>query len=133
MNKHLPLLDNIIKFVSLFLLLFIPLYPKIPLLDIQHTWVYVRVEDFVVVLAIAAWIILLLLKRVSLKTPLTLPILLFWVVGGLATLHGVLFFFPTLSNVFSNVALLSFLRWIEYMFLFFVAYAGIKSEKNIYT
>ena len=126
------IVHNILFVFTLFLLLFIPLYPKIPLLDIQHTWVYVRVEDFVVVLAIAAWIILLLLKRVSLKTPLTLPILLFWVVGGLATLHGVLFFFPTLSNVFSNVALLSFLRGIEYMFLFFVAYAGIKSEKNIY-
>ncbi|MBF8249952.1 MAG: hypothetical protein HW400_553 [Candidatus Levybacteria bacterium] len=125
------LANNLLFVFTLFLLVFIPLYPKIPLLDVQHTWVYVRVEDFVVLLAVSVWIILFLLKRVTLKTPLTLPILLFWIVGGLATLHGVMVIFPTLSSVFSNVALLSFLRGIEYMFLFFVAYAGIKDRKYL--
>ncbi len=112
-------------------MVFIPLYPKIPLIDIKNTWVYVRAEDFAVASIILVWIILILAKKVSLKTPLTIPIMIFWIIGGLATLHGVLILFPTLSDVFSNVAFLSFLRRMEYMFLFFVAFASIKSKKSI--
>ena len=123
--------NNILFIFTIFLLAFIPLYPKIPLLDIQHTWVYIRLEDFVILSALAVWLILLFLKKVSLKTPLTIPIILFWVIGGIVTLHGVLLLFPTLSNLFSNVALLSYLRRIEYISLFFVAFASIKNKKNI--
>jgi protein O-mannosyl-transferase len=123
--------NNILSVFTIFLLAFIPLYPKIPLVDIQHTWVYIRFEDFAVVAAIITWIVLLLLRKVTLKTPLTIPILFFWVIGGLATLHGVMLLFPTLSGLFSNVALLSFLRRIEYIFLFFIAFAGIKDKKSI--
>jgi len=123
--------NNILFFISLFLLIFIPLYPKVPIVDVQHTWVYIRLEDFAVGLAIVSWIILFLFKKVTLKTPLTLPIMLFWIIGGISTLHGVLLLFPTLSDVFSNVALLSYLRRIEYMFLFFVAFWGMKDKKLI--
>ncbi|MDO8657814.1 MAG: O-antigen ligase family protein [Candidatus Levybacteria bacterium] len=122
---------NFLFIFTIFLLAFIPLYPKIPLLDVEHTWVYVRVEDFAVTFIVLVWIILLLLKKVSLKTPLTIPIMIFWVIGGLTTLHGVLILFPTLANVFSNVAFLSYLRRIEYMSLFFIAYASIKDKKFI--
>ena len=123
--------NNFLFAFTIFLLAFIPLYPKIPLLDVQHTWVYVRVEDFAVALAVLIWIILLLLKKVTLKTPLTIPIMFFWIIGGLTTLHGVLILFPTLSDVFSNVAFLSFFRRIEYISLFFIAYASIKDKKLI--
>jgi hypothetical protein len=123
--------ENILFIFTIFLLIFIPLYPKIPLVDIQHTWVYIRFEDLAVVLAVLIWITLLVLKKVTLRTPLTVPILIFWVIGGITTLHAVLLLFPTLSNLFSNVAFLSFLRRIEYLSLFFVAYAGIKNKKSI--
>jgi len=121
--------DNLLFVFTLFLLAFIPLYPKLPLINVVHTWVYVRAEDFVLVAVVIIWITMLLLKKVSLKTPLTIPILIFWIVGGISTLHGVLLIFPTISDVFSNVALLSFLRRIEYMFLFFVAFTSIKDKK----
>lgn len=114
---------------TLFLLAFIPLYPKLPLLDVVNTWVYIRVEDVIVALTFFLWISLLVLKKVTLKTPLTLPILLFWIAGGLSTLHGVLLIFPTIANVFPNIAFLSMLRRMEYMSLFFVAYAGMKDKK----
>ena len=123
--------EHLLFVVTIVLLAFIPLYPKIPLLDVGNTWVYVRVEDFLVVLAIISWTILLVLKKITLKTPLTLPILLFWIIGGVSTLHGVLILFPTLANVFSNVAFLSLLRRIEYMSLFFIAYSAIKEKKFI--
>lgn len=123
--------ENILFVITLFLLAFIPLYPKLPIVDVAHTWVYIRLEDFVIVFVILLWIALLLLKKVTLRTPLTLPIILFWVAGGISTLHGVLLIFPTLSDVFPNVAFLSILRRMEYLSLFFVAYAGMKDKKFI--
>ncbi len=124
--------DNVLFLFTLLLLAFIPLYPKRPLLDLQHTWVYIRVEDFLVAFIIFIWIVLLLLKKVTLKTPLTLPVLLFWIIGGIATLHGVLLLFPTLSGVFYNVAFLSYLRRIEYLSLFFIAYSAMKEKRFIH-
>src|SRR3989338_9919350 len=121
--------EHILFVLTLFLLAFIPLYPKLPIIDIKNTWVYVRAEDFVVVFTLAIWMLLLIRRKVTLKTPLTLPMLLFWIVGGIATIHAMLLIFPTLANVFPNVALLSYLRRIEYMSLFFIAYSGIKDRK----
>lgn len=124
--------ENILFVATLFLLAFIPLYPKLPLFDVQHTWVYVRLEDFITGFVIFLWIILFLFKKITLKTPLTLPILLFWIIGGISLLHAVLIIFPTIANVFPNVAFLSFLRRIEYIFLFFVAFAGMRDKRLIY-
>jgi len=123
--------SNLLFVLTAFLIVLIPLYPKIPLMDVANTWVYIRAEDFVIGLAILIWFIFFFWKKVSLETPLTIPIMLFWIIGGLATLHGVLVLFPTLANVYSNVAFLSFLRRIEYMSLFFIAYSSIKDKKFI--
>jgi hypothetical protein len=123
--------NNFLFILSLFLLAFIPLYPKIPIIDIRNTWVYVRLEDFVVLFVLLFWVALLFLKKVNLKTPLTMPILIFWAVGAIATLHGILLIFPLIANVFPNVAFMSFLRQIEYMSLFFIAYQGAKDKKII--
>ncbi|MBI5123438.1 O-antigen ligase family protein [Candidatus Roizmanbacteria bacterium] len=123
--------ENILFLESLFLLIFIPLYPKLPLLDIQNTWVYIRVEDFIVFFVILTWLTLLVKKKITLKTPLTIPILIFWIIGGIATIHGILLIFPTISNAFANVAFLSLVRRIEYMSLFFIGYHGMKDKKYL--
>src|SRR3989344_4402596 len=124
--------NNILFVITLFLLFFVPLYPKLPLVDVTNTWAYIRLEDILVLVAITTWLILLIRNKITLRTPLTIPIMIFWVIGGISTFHGVLVLFPTMSNVFSNVALLSYLRRIEYMFLFFVAFSGMK-DKNFFS
>ena len=121
--------DNILFLETLFLLFFIPLFPKLPILDIKNTWVYVRGEDFVVFFVLISWIFLLFKQKITLKTPLTIPIILFWIIGAIATMHGVLLIFPTIANVFPNVAFLSLVRHIEYMSLFFIAYQGMKDKR----
>ncbi|MDO8658571.1 MAG: O-antigen ligase family protein [Candidatus Levybacteria bacterium] len=123
--------NNILFLITLFLLIFIPLYPKLPVLDIMHTWVYIRAEDFIVTLVLFLWIFLILTKKITLKTPLTLPIMLFWIIGLISTIHGILLIFPKLDNVFPNVAFLSYLRRIEYVSLFFISYSGIKDKRSI--
>ncbi len=121
--------ENLLFLFTLFLLAFIPLYPKLPLIDVRHTWVYVRLEDFFVLFVLFCMGILIVRNKFSLKTPLTVPILLFWIIGGVATIHGILLIFPGMAGVFPSVAFLSFLRRIEYMSLFFVAYFGMKDKR----
>lgn len=116
-------------FFTLALLAFIPLYPKLPLIDVTNTWVYVRVEDFVVLAALLCFAAVSMRGKQALKTPLTVPILLFWLVGLAATLQGVILIFPTIAYVYSQVAFLSLLRRIEYMSLFFIAFAAMKEKR----
>lgn len=123
--------DHSLQLATLILLAFIPLYPKLPLLDIRNTWVYIRVEDFVVLFVLLWWGTLFVRNKASLKTPLTIPILLFWIVGAVATIHGILLIFPTLSTVYANVSFLSFIRRIEYMSVFFIAYSSMKNKESI--
>ena len=124
--------ENLLLIITLFLLAFIPLYPKLPIVTIQHTWVYIRAEDFLVACTLTLLLFLVLFKKVKLKTPLTFSMLLFWIIGAVSTFHGVLILFPTLSNVFPNVAFLSLIRRMEYMSLFFIAYLSLKNRKSIY-
>lgn len=123
--------NNLFVVATGFLLFFIPLWPKIPLVDIMHTWVYIRVEDFVVLAVLLLWIIFMLFKKVNFKTPLTLPIIIFWIIGAISTIHSILLIIPSLSNIYPNLALLNYLRRIEYMSLFFVAYSAMKEKKLI--
>lgn len=116
---------------TLLLLVIIPLYPKLPLLDIRHTWVYVRIEDFFVLFVLFMWGYLVVRKDISLRTPLTLPIFFFWVSGLVATVHGILLIFPSIGDAYPNVAFLSFLRRMEYMSVFFVAYAAMKEKRML--
>lgn len=121
--------NNLLLIITLFLLAFIPLYPKIPLVDIVNTWVYIRVEDVIIALA---WIIFFIhywRKKATLKTPLSYPILIFWIVGAIATIHGVIFLFPKLAGLYPHLALLNFLRRVEYLSVFFLAFSAMKDKK----
>lgn len=123
--------DNILFVLTLFFILFIPLYPKLPLVGVTHTFVYIRIEDFLVSIAIIFYVIQLLRKKAVWKTPLTFPIILFWIIGLLSTVLGVIFIFPHLAGVFPKIAALFYLRHIEYMSLFFIAFAGMRDKKHI--
>lgn len=132
MRKLLCWLDkNILKVGISFLLVFIPLYPKLPLLDIEHTWVYIRLEDFFVALLVFIFGIKLLQKKTTLKSPLTIPIFLYWLVGGLSLVYAILILHPNLPNFFPSVAFLHYLRRIEYMVCFFIALSTIESIKDV--
>jgi hypothetical protein len=123
--------ENVLFLMTLFLIVFIPLVPKIPIININNTWVYVRTEDFVVLFVLLFWVSLLYRKKITFDTPLTLQIIIYWLIGAVATIHGILFVFPYLANVFANVAFLSFLRHIEYLSLFFIAYHSLKEKRLI--
>jgi hypothetical protein len=123
--------ENILFVLTLLLLAVIPLYPKLPLVDVAHTWVYIRIEDFLVAASVLVFFIQVVRKKATIKTPLTIPIIIFWTVGALATIYGIIFIFPKLVAVFPNVALLNYLRRIEYLSVFFLAYSAMRNKKFV--
>ena len=117
-------------FVVAFFLAFIPLYPKLPLLDIFATWVYIRLEDMLVAVAVGVWLLTKIKARAPPTGSLAMPIFLYWSVGILVLGFSVLFLGPTIRDFFPHLALLHYLRRIEYMILFFVAYDITKRHKD---
>jgi len=125
---------NPLSLAVITLLLFIPLYPKFPLsllipqFVIPGTYVAIRIEDFLVAGVVFFWFLTQLRQGFpSLKDKVSRLILLYWVVGALSLLSALLI----TKNVSPHLALLHFVRRIEYMSLFFVALASVKEINNI--
>lgn len=123
--------EHILEFGVCLVLFFIPLWPKLPLLGVAHTWTYVRLEDILVALVVGIWLVQIARGKVSLKSPLTLPIFIYWLAGGISLVYCLLVIAPNLANFFPNVAIFHYLRRIEYMALFFVVFSTIKSLKQV--
>ena len=121
-----------LTFLSGILFAFIILFPKLPLLDIFATWVYIRLEDILVVVAAVALVFVEIKSRSVSKTPLTIPITIYWFVGFISVIVSLLFIGPHLANYFPHLTILHFLRRIEYMVLFFLTYRAFRRESGIW-
>jgi hypothetical protein len=117
------------KIGIIFLLAFIPLYPKLPLLDIKQTWVYIRLEDFIIAIIYGLFVLSMWKKGKWKPTPLHIPIFLYLTVGLVSLLNSLVLIGPHLSNFVPKLALLHYFRRIEYMGLFFVAYETFQEKK----
>ena len=113
--------------MALVLLVFIPLYPKLPSLEIPNSYVRVRLEDFVVVAAFLLALPNIWQKRVAFfKNKIGQSIIVYWLVGLAATISALL-----ISRlVWSHLAWLHFFRRIEYMGLFFLGLLAIRNKKD---
>ena len=119
--------DNLLKILISFSIFFIPLYPKLPLIDIEYTYIYIRFEDFFIALLYFIFLIQFLRKKVSVPWRFFLLFLFFWlsVFVSFYLGHFVLKTIPV-----NYIGLLHSLRRIEYMGIFFVAYASVKTKKD---
>ncbi len=117
------------------LLAFIPLFPKLPLLDaIPGYIVRIRLEDFLILSAALLFVIQWWRKKVSLHPLVTKAVLMYVIVGFLSVLSA-LFITKTvpLSSIHIAKIALHFVRRIEYFSLFFIFFAAIKSLKSAKT
>ncbi len=129
MKKLLPVSENVLFYLILFLFAFIPLYPKFPLLNVSGTFVAIRIEDLLIGLTVALWGVYLVLSdrlRVLLKDKLFLAILLFFFVGGVSTFSAI---FLT-HTVIPHISILHFFRRIEFMMLLPVVASVVKTKKK---
>lgn len=126
--------DHALEYLSFALLIFIPIYPKIPIADLIPGYIVrLRLDDLLVASAFLVFIIQLLRKKVSLKdNPLFLPLLIYVTVGFISSLSAI-FITKTvpLSTIHIEKLFLNWARRIEYFSVLFVFFASIKSLSQI--
>ncbi len=133
MRKLFGWLDaNFLRFGVAFALAFVALYPKLPTIYIHHTWVYIRLEDFLIALLVAYYLFRLVRRKVSFPASIGASFILYWVVGLASLIISIIYIGPHVANFFPSVAVLSYLRRIEYMILFFVGVSVITKVKDIH-
>jgi hypothetical protein len=115
-------------YLILIILILIPLYPKFPLVGVSGTFVSVRLEDFVILLVTLIWGAALLKRRLSdLSQPIPRAIIIYWIVGLVSLFSGI---FLTKTTTLSLGVLHTFRR-VEYMVLFLVGLASLKSLRDL--
>jgi hypothetical protein len=131
---------NPMLLLSGFLLLFIPLYPKIPLFSpIEQYIVRVRLEDFFVLGVVLAWVFQVIKQKIkskklppSLNTAASKGIFAYLAIGFLSVLSAIFITRTvTLEPLHLGKTILHYLRYIEYFSLFFIFFTAIKSKKDL--
>ncbi len=120
--------NKLIFFMLIAISVFIPLYPKFPLIGVSGTYVSIRFEDILILLIIIFWALANLSKvRQILNLTITQSILLFWFIGLASLISGIIL----TGTVSVNLGIFHYLRRIEYMLLFFIAVTTIKNTKQV--
>lgn len=122
--KIYPLLRGVVAVI----LIAVPLFPKFPLLPVPGTFVAIRIEDFLLLIAGLIWFLYILpdLKN-FLNDKTNQAIFLFLAILGLSLVSGV---FLT-QTVVPHIGLLHLLRRIEYFLPFFFGATVIKKEADL--
>lgn len=119
--------------LSLFLVVFIPLWPKIPLIQpVPGYIVRIRLEDVFVGITAVVFLAQVLRKKISLRTPLT-RWMIFYTICGLLSLLSAFFLIRTLPILQPHItkAFLHLFRYIEYFSLFFFIFWSIKKPQHL--
>ncbi len=128
MQKLYQLYNKYFFWVIVALMAFIPLYPKLPLLNVSGTFVAIRLEDFLIAATLIIWAIFSVPKiKTYLHQPILQAMILFWLIGGLGVLSGV---FIT-NSVNFHLGFFNWLRRIEFMSLFLVGATVFRTLKQI--
>lgn len=135
MKKILSLLDdNLLTLLTGFLIVMIPLYPKIPLAElIQGYIVRMRLEDLLVLFALFVWFVQLVRRKISLPKNLIGRTIFIYIGIGFVSVLSAIYLTHTVPLEKAHI-LKIWLHWfrrIEYFSLFFVTYSGIRSKKDL--
>lgn len=123
-------LNTILFYLVIFLFVFIPLYPKFPLLGVPGIFVSVRLEDIVIALTIIIWLIYIRFGKnwsFILKDNIFKAFALFFFIAILSLFSGI---FLTRTAV-PYLGLLHFLRRAEFMLLLPICATVFTTKKRI--
>lgn len=128
-------LDNNILFILTgFLIVIIPLYPKIPIADLMEGYIVrLRLDDIAVFMTFIVWLIQLARKKVTFpKNKISKAILIYLAIGFLSSLSAI-YITKTVPPIKNHILKLFFhlVRRIEYFSLYFITYSSIKSKKDL--
>ena len=120
---------SLLHYLLLLYVYLIPLWPKLPLKNINYTYIAIRYEDLFVALVVLVFVFDFIFKRVKLKKDIFLWLIpLFWIAVIASVLSG---FYLTRTVVTLELGLLHAFRRVQYMIIFFVAFATIKNVKKL--
>lgn len=135
MRRVLSWLDqNLLTLITGFLIVFIPLYPKIPMAElIQGYIVRMRLEDLLIMGTTLFWLLQLWRKKVTLpKNNLTYAIIAYLVFAGLSVLSSLYITESTpMEKAHILKLILHYFRRIEYFALFFITYSAIRNKNDL--
>lgn len=114
-------------------MVFIPLYPKVPLFDIIPGYIVrVRIEDIVILATAILWLVQVIRGRVAWRTPIFWVIVAYAVVGFLSVLSAV-FITETVPFEVLHVGktVLHYFRYLEYFSLYLILFSAITTKKQV--
>ncbi len=118
---------NIFRSVLAVILIFIPLYPKFPLISINGTYVAVRLDDIVIAVAVLIWLIYQIKNKFPVfKTKIT-PLFLVYFMAIIISFINAWLIYQTEPV---NILLLHVFRRFEYMSIFFITLEALKKETD---
>src|SRR3990167_9211293 len=126
--------EHLLPIYTQFLLIFIPLYPKLPLFDVLPGYIVrVRLEDFLIAGAVLIWLFQLLRGRVKLSANPLVKWMAVYLLAGIMSVISALFIAKSvpLENIHIAKVLLHLGRRIEYFSLFFIFYTSVKSIREV--
>jgi uncharacterized membrane protein YwzB len=119
---------NIFRSLIAILILFIPLYPKFPLANVNGTYVAIRLDDIVVGSAILIWCLYQLFKKFPVFKIKITKLFIVYLLAIIASAINAILIYQTDPK---NILLLNTLRRFEYMSLFFIAINSIRTVKDL--
>lgn len=120
-------------YLTAFLFVFIPLYPKLPLAELIPGYlVRLRLEDIFVFVVGIVWFVQFLRKKIKWNTFFFWAIVSYLVIGLASILSGI-FLNHTIPGEVLHIGKsgLHFIRYAEYFSLFVVAFAGLKDQRDL--
>ncbi len=116
------LLASSLKYLTAAILIYIPLYPKFPLITLPGSAVAIRAEDFLILLTCLVFLGYLFSSKKKILPPLGFQVIIYLLVGLLSCLSAILI----TKNVSPPITLLHLARRLEYpLVFFFVYYVGV--------
>lgn len=124
---------NLLFILSLFLVAFIPLYPKIPLGELIPGYqVRLRLEDVVIAFTALVWLRDVVLGRIRWQS-LMLASVIGYALVGVASLIFAIFVLQTIPLELLHIGKsgLHYFRYLEYFSLFFFLYSSLRTRRQL--
>ncbi len=120
---------NLLQILVLGYIYLIPIWPKLPLKNINYTYIAIRYEDLYVALLVVIFVLGLIFRKVKLhNSPFLKLIPFYWLVVVASALFG-FYFYHSVATL--QLSLLHAFRRVEYMIVFFVAVASVTNIKQL--
>lgn len=122
--------DNILRWLFIGYIFFIPLWPKLPIKMINYTYIALRMDDFYTAILTFVFFIQLIRKKINIEKKFFMLFCFFWISVFISFLWN---FYFAKTIIHPHLGFLHSLRRIEYMIVFFISLSLIKNKKDFFS